>query len=218
VKVIASALCALMVLSGCVRSIEKQPTYDEAVHTTITLLQSYWPIKLSLLPDKFTPPPIYVYDSPDDLECNGKPAKLNNATWCAVSQRGAYIGFDIDFMTTGYTEFGPMFVYFIFSHEYAHAVQWHVQQRHSDIRSFELQADCLAGAFMAEMFNTGNIKIKQRDMVYIQPMMYNLGDDGDGRKVPADPTKGHGTGAERYSNFYAGFTRSVQACDLRGVS
>lgn len=216
---IVAILCTAVLLSGCNNTPKTPHTYDEIVASTIITLREYWTVKLHYLPGGYTPIPIYAYDSPDDLECDGKPALMNNASFCSKSHLGQYMGFDVAYLRKRYDVYGPGWIYFLFAHEFAHSIQDRVDQQGPNDRFFELQADCLAGAYIGEMYRTQTLPLTQENMVGIQNVIVILGDDAEGRPGEGQPSKpdGHGTGAERYERFYAGYTDGIPACGLKDV-
>ena len=88
-------------------------------------------------------------------------------------------------------EFGPSAVAFVVAHEYAHAVQtaYGILGTLKD-PAFELQADCIAGAFIKE--GSKEIGITRQDTLDMANLAYAIG----------DPT--HGTGAQRKYALSAG--------------
>lgn len=81
-------------------------------------------------------------------------------------------------------EFGPSSVAFVVAHEYAHAVQlaFGILGNLKD-PALELQADCIAGAFIKD--GSSEIGITRQDTLDMANLAYAIG----------DPT--HGTGAQR---------------------
>ena len=88
-------------------------------------------------------------------------------------------------------EFGPSAVAFVVAHEYAHAVQlaFGILGNLKD-PALELQADCIAGAFIKE--GSSEIGITRQDTLDMANLAYAIG----------DPT--HGTGAQRKYALSAG--------------
>ena len=88
-------------------------------------------------------------------------------------------------------EFGPSSVAFVVAHEYAHAVQlaFGILGTLKD-PALELQADCIAGAFIKD--GSSEIGITREDTLDMANLAYAIG----------DPT--HGTGAQRKYALSAG--------------
>lgn len=161
----------------------------------------------------FNPPPVYSYTKSSDISCDGSPAKLNNARYCSV---GNNVSFDDNFTRKGYAKYGSGFVYYLFGHEYAHAVQFQVDEQLSNDRAYELQADCMAGAYISEMHRLGYLPLTSADLINIRTVVYSVGDDSDSPGSPSTPD-GYGTGNERYAQFYAGYTSGLSVCHVKDV-
>lgn len=215
---VAYLLPLLILLSACSVGVSRTPApipvpteaadFDDAVRISLNTVQFYWNKKFLVhASEGFPAPPIYSYENTGDLKCE-KPVKENNAIFCSVDN---YIAFDVSWTKEKYAKYGDEFVYFLFAHEYAHAVQFKVEQRFPSQKGFELQADCIAGAFLAENAQTFRIDINDLNGLY--KIIYSLGDDAD-----QDTDDDHGTGAERYASFHRGYTYGLGSCGLNKFS
>ena len=64
-----------------------------------------------------------------------------------------------------FSKIDPVAVYMIVAHEYAHAMQFKFGFGRSSTVLNELQADCLAGAYLSEKFKSDDEKIKNALMI-----------------------------------------------------
>jgi hypothetical protein len=95
------------------------------------------------------------------------------------------------------------------AHEEGHHVQNLVGVHNATTQQQELQADCLAGAFMRWDSTGGNSKdVNLQDL---QAEFFNL---GDAPSVPASDPNSHGTGLQRQQSFTNGWTSGYTACGL----
>lgn len=120
---------------------------QEDVDGAVSSSESYWDAFFQAQGGQFVPvESVSAYDEPEDGDCAGQSFVLNNAFFCPA---GNFIAYDVNFVATQYQSIGDAFVYYLIGHEYAHAVQESLGIQHRLTIQHELQADCMAGAYLA---------------------------------------------------------------------
>ncbi|MDP9862151.1 MULTISPECIES: neutral zinc metallopeptidase [Streptosporangium] len=134
--------------------------------------------------------------------CGAKRLDYDNAWYC---HNGDYIAWDVDLMEDGYRS-GDAWVYLVIAHEWGHAVQ---RRLHDDLvlRTYELQADCLAGAVLYGAADDGILRFERGDLEEIAEAHRRLGDE-----TPWTDISDHGTAAQRMSAFKRGARYGVPGC------
>ncbi len=123
-----------------------------------------------------------------------------NAAYCKLDH-SIYISTD---MVRRAYRYGDAALAYIVGHEYAHAMQNVYGFNNSKSALSELQADCLAGFYMAAI---PNIVFDRRDMQEIRSFAYDLGDEN----VWSEDH--HGTPSQRLKAVTLGLTsKNISAC------
>ena len=108
-------------------------------------------------------------------------------------------------LTNFVNNFGPSAVAFVVAHEYGHAVQHAINVlRKYPTPVMELQADCLAGAFIKD--GSKEIGITRKDTLDMANLAYAIG----------DPT--HGSGAQRKYALSSGMGMIDYGCSIKEMS
>jgi len=179
------------------------------------LLNDYWTQELSRLyglsfdtPDRFE-----WYQGSSNASCGGVyESGAQNAYYCP-SDGDEYVAFDLDWFTSYLDEFpGDATTFLILAHEWGHAVQdtWVEQQPGVDVWSpgyaQELNADCLAGVFLANSVAAGTVIVEDGDAEAIASWLW---DNGSGPWfAPGD----HGTSDQRAQAFSDGLAGDTDYC------
>ena len=166
-----------------------------------------------------------TFDAPDRYEyyrtngnssCGGTLADAlpRNAYYCTVDG-DEYVAFDLDWFTSYLDQHpGDGTTFLILAHEWGHAAQdsWTEQQPGVDTWSppylKELNADCLAGAFLATSLADGTVTEENGDAEAIFGWLFAQG-AGEWTN-PGD----HGTPEQRQGAFGAGFTQGPVHCRI----
>jgi len=179
------------------------------------LLNDYWMQELAGLyglsfdtPDRFE-----WYQGSSNAPCGGVyESGLQNAYYC-FSEGDEYVAFDLDWFTSYLERFpGNATTFLILAHEWGHAVQdtWQEQQPGVDTWSpeykQELNADCLAGVFLADSVMAGTIVLEDGDAEAIATWFF---ENGSGQWF--DPGT-HGTREERAQAFSDGLAGDTDYC------
>jgi predicted metalloprotease len=103
-------------------------------------------------------------------------------------------------------DFGPIVVT---AHEWGHHVQWLTGVIPKPGNEFELQADCLAGAYASEAGQQGLL-----DPGDITEAVTSSADAGDPIGLPQDAPGAHGINDDRVIAFMRGYLDGATGCDL----
>jgi uncharacterized protein len=161
------------------------------------------------------------FDSPDRFEyyrgssnrpCGGfANPRPNNAYYCNPDQ-DEYVAFDLNWLQ-GYLADHPggATTFLIIAHEWGHAVQdtWK-EQGGADVwdppYTQELNADCLAGVFLAASIDDGTVVEEAGDADEIFSWLY------EGGSSPWLTPGDHGTSNQRQAAFSDGYTNDTDYC------
>ena len=177
------------------------------------LLNDFWTQELARLyniqfdvPDRFE-----FYRGEGNQPCGGIPKPLpNNAYYCNPDS-DEYVAFDLDWLQAYLVDYpGGATTFLILAHEWGHAVQdtW-LETGGTDVWNpparKELNADCLAGVFLAEAIADGSITEEAGDSEAIWGWLYSQGGPWF---APTD----HGTQDERIAAFADGVAAGTDQC------
>jgi uncharacterized protein len=177
------------------------------------VLNEFWTRELSARYGiRFDPPDFFgYYRGAEGPSCGGERAGARNAIYCNPDQEEQVV-FDLDwFQEYLATSPGGATTFLILSHEWGHAVQdtW-VETGGPDVwvpsSRRELNADCLAGVFLARSIRDGTIIEETGDADSIFRWLYEVGNSrwlGPGS---------HGTKEERKAAFEAGIAGDTDYC------
>ncbi len=151
---------------------------------------------------------IVPYREGGEVTCGQDPIPAQNAVYCAA---GDFIAYDIDWAFAAFEQVGDAFVYYLLGHEYAHGVQVRFGLRYEYTIEQELQADCMAGAYLNGSIQAGRLQVEDGDMEELQTGLLAVGDD------PSQPwfaPNAHGTAQQRTDSFFNGYDRGLAVCDV----
>ncbi|GIF75417.1 neutral zinc metallopeptidase [Asanoa siamensis] len=151
---------------------------------------------------------IESYTRDGEIECGGEPVPRNNAVYCPA---GDFIAYDVNFAVSAFRQVGDAFLYYLLGHEYAHAIQARLGIEHRLTIDHELQADCMAGAYLGDSVRGKALSIADGDLDEFQQGLLAVGDDPS---VPWFAPGAHGTAEQRTESFFLGYERSLSACGL----
>ncbi|HEY8532901.1 MAG TPA: neutral zinc metallopeptidase [Micromonospora sp.] len=152
---------------------------------------------------------VIPYTRDGEVSCGELLVTRNNAFYCRVTDAIAY---DVRWAYQAFQQIGDAFVYFLLGHEYAHAVQARLGIRHDFTIESELQADCLAGAYIGDSVRAQRLMLDSGDLAEFEAGLRAVADD------PGQPwfaEDAHGSAEQRTRAFFAGFDRSLAACGVR---
>ncbi|MFV2101493.1 neutral zinc metallopeptidase [Micromonospora sp. LOL_024] len=151
---------------------------------------------------------VVTYQRDGEVTCGGQEVPRNNAVYCTVSD---FIAYDINWSFGAFRQIGDAFVFYLLAHEYAHGIQTRLGIRYTFTIQQELQADCMAGAFLGDSVRAGTLTLEDGDLAEFNEGLLAVGDD------PGQPwfaEGSHGTPEQRSEHFFRGYERSLSACDL----
>jgi len=154
------------------------------------------------------------YDSEEDAPCgSAHQSAPKNAFYCEAPG-DEHIAFDRDWFQGYLVKYpGGATTFLILAHEWGHAVQnsW-LKNRGTDtwVPQYrkELNADCLAGVFLAWGYRTGAITEDADDAEALWSWLYSSGSPW------LDP-RTHGSHEQRVAAFQDGFSQGTQDCRVR---
>ena len=173
------------------------------------LAERYWTEQFQASGQSFRPiRRIIPYQRDGEVSCGGQELPRNNAVYCTVSD---FIAYDVNWSFGAFRQIGDAFVFYLLGHEYAHGVQTRLGIRYNFTVQQELQADCMAGAYLGDSVRAGTLILDDGDLDEFNEGLLAVGDD------PGQPwfaEGSHGTPEQRAEAFFRGYERSLSACDL----
>jgi predicted metalloprotease len=151
---------------------------------------------------------VVPYERDGELDCGGEPLPRNNAVYCSA---GDFIGYDVNWAFAAFRQIGDAFVYYLLGHEYAHGIQARLGIRKQFTIEQELQADCMAGAYIGDEARQKVLRMQPGDTEELARGLQAVGDQ------PGQPwfaEGAHGTAEQRTDAFTAGYRKSLDACKL----
>ncbi len=135
-----------------------------------------------------------------DITSSCGPVRDVLAAYCS---RDDHIYFSETFAVFTLNQFGDGALAYVMAHEYAHNVQSERGRRNGsdddvDIVVAELHSDCLAGAYLGDLRERG--QLEEGDYREAQTLAVNLGDDD------------HGSGIARRNALHRGFLQGAASC------
>lgn len=218
-KILIGVLCmmaALLAMTGIANAQGDGNSYDRVLrdaNTAMQQLNGFWTAELANRGIPYTPPShVEYYHTTGNRACgNGSESMARNAFYCPD---GNFINFDIDWFVDEYTKRfpGDAHTFWILAHEWGHSVQnaWRIAQPGVDQYTApyrkEVQADCLAGAFLKQALSQGTLIPEAGDG---QAIYTGLIEGGDGDWF--DP-RTHGRPDQRVKAFNNGYANSSGYC------
>ena len=173
------------------------------------LAEQYWKAAVEDSGATFQPVRrITAYDEAGEVSCGGQPLGLNNAAYCSA---GDFIAYDVNWAVLAFRRIGDAFLYYLLGHEYAHGIQVRLGTRYRFTIQQELQADCMAGAYIGDSVRSGALTLQDGDLDELRDGLFAVGDDPD---QPWFAEGAHGTAEQRTEAFFNGYQRSLSSCDL----
>jgi uncharacterized protein len=151
---------------------------------------------------------VIAYEDDGEVDCGGQALGRNNAAYCSA---GDFIAYDVNWAFSQFREIGDAFIFYLLGHEYAHAIQIRLGVRSQFTIQQELQADCMAGAYIGDLARGGKLRLDDGDTDELVNGLVAVGDE------PGQPwfaENSHGTGRQRTQAFAKGYKDSLEPCDL----
>ncbi|MEU4422338.1 neutral zinc metallopeptidase [Actinoplanes sp. NPDC024001] len=179
------------------------------IRASATLAEEYWGQVFQRSGTAFEPVrQIVPYEREGELDCAGEPLPRNNAVYCSA---GDFIAYDVNWAFAAFRQLGDAFVYYLLGHEYAHGIQARLGIQKRFTIEQELQADCMAGAFIGDKARGGRLTMQENDTSELADGLAAVGDD------PGQPwfaEGAHGTAEQRMDAFANGYENSLTNCGL----
>jgi predicted metalloprotease len=190
----------------------EQPTVEEFqddIRGAAGSAQEYWRGRFEQAGLRFTPiREIGAYRNDGDVSCGGEPIPRNNAVYCSA---GDFIAYDVNWAVTAFARIGDAFLYYLLGHEYSHGIQVRLGIQYEYTIEQELQADCMAGAYIGDSEKSKLLTVQEGDIEELRRGLLAVGDDPN---VPWFAPGAHGTAEQRTEAFFSGYERSLEACGL----
>jgi predicted metalloprotease len=151
---------------------------------------------------------VVAYRQDGEVGCGGQPLTRNNAAYCSA---GDFIAYDVNWAVGAFRQVGDAFIFYLLGHEYAHAVQVRLGIRYRFTIQQELQADCMAGAYIGDSVKAGTLTLDRGDIDELRQGLLAVGDD------PSQPwfaPDAHGTARQRTDAFFEGYEGSLGPCEV----
>jgi len=191
---------------------EQQPDADEFegdVRGAVTVAERYWRQQFSYTGARFTPiRQVIAYERDGQVRCGRAPLTRNNAAYCPA---GDFIAYDVNWAAAAFRQIGDAFLFFLLGHEYAHGIQVRLGIQYQFTIEQELQADCLAGAYIGDSIRDKQLQLEDGDLEELRAGLIAVGDD------PGQPwfaPGAHGDAEARTKAFFAGYQGSIKECGL----
>ncbi|ROT29607.1 neutral zinc metallopeptidase [Micromonospora sp. HM5-17] len=183
--------------------------FERDIVGAVRLAERYWAEQFAALGESFRPiRNVTAYRREGEVACAGTGLPRNNAVYCS---RGDFIAYDVMWAVAAFRKIGDAFLYYLLGHEYAHGIQVRLGIRYDYTIQQELQADCMAGAYLGDSVRSGALILDDGDLDELREGLQAVADE------PGQPwfaEDAHGTAEQRASAFFGGFQKSLDACDL----
>ncbi|BCJ40370.1 hypothetical protein GCM10010168_32290 [Actinoplanes ianthinogenes] len=171
--------------------------------------EQYWSRVFKRSGNQFEPVrELIPYEEEGEASCGGDPLPLNNAAYCS---RGDFIAYDVNWAFGVFQQIGDAFLYYLLGHEYAHGIQARLGIQKEFTIQQELQADCMAGAFIGDQARAGQLRLDKGDTDELAEGLKSVGD------APGQPwfaEGSHGSPEMRINAFANGYRDGLKSCDL----
>ncbi|GAA2508645.1 neutral zinc metallopeptidase [Winogradskya humida] len=174
-----------------------------------SIAEEYWKAQFDKSGIDFQPiAELIPYDKEGEVDCGSQALGLNNAAYCSA---GDFIAYDVNWSFAAFRQIGDAFIFYLLGHEYAHAIQRRLNIQKEFTIEQELQADCMAGAYIGDEEKAGRLRLEDGDLDELAAGLEAVGDD------PGQPwfaEGAHGTARQRTKAFKGGYEDSLTPCEL----
>jgi uncharacterized protein len=183
--------------------------FEEDIGSAQDIAEAYWDKHFKSSGLAFQPiRRLIPYERDGEVDCGGQPLTRNNAAYCSA---GDFIAYDVNWAFAAFRQIGDAFLYYLLGHEYAHGIQARLGIQKQFTIQQELQADCMAGAYIGDSVRDGQLTLQDGDLDELARGLEAVGDD------PGQPwfaEGSHGTAQQRTQAFTNGFEHSLAPCNL----
>lgn len=136
--------------------------FEQDVADAQEIAERYWAAQFKESGQRFQPiRRITPYQRAGEVSCGGQPLPRNNAVYCS---QGDFIAYDVAWSVAAFRQVGDAFVFYLLGHEYAHGIQVRLGINYSFTIQQELQADCMAGAYLGDSVRAGALTLAEGDL------------------------------------------------------
>jgi predicted metalloprotease len=183
--------------------------FEQDLGSAQQLAESYWKDQFASSGLQFTPiSDLIAYERDGEVDCGAQPLGLKNAAYCSA---GDFIAYDVNWAFDSFRQIGDAFIFYLLGHEYAHGVQLRLGIQKQFTIQQELQADCMAGAYIGDSVRADRLSLQDGDLDELARGLRAVGDD------PGQPwfaEGAHGTARQRTTEFNKGLEESLRPCNL----
>ena len=131
------------------------------INDASALAEEYWSAEFRASGLAFSPVSrVIPYEREGEVDCGGQPLGLKNAVYCSA---GDFIAYDVNWAFAAFRQVGDAFIFYLLGHEYAHAIQLRLGVRAQFTIQQELQADCMAGAYIGDLERRDRLRLSRGD-------------------------------------------------------
>ncbi len=183
--------------------------FKEDFAVAVEKAEVYWTAQFRASGRQFQPiRRVVAYQREGEVSCGGQALPRNNAVYCSADD---FIAYDVNWSVAAFRQVGDAFLYYLLGHEYAHGVQVRLGIRYTFTIQQELQADCMAGAYIGGSIQTQQLALADGDLDEFREGLLAVGDDPD---QPWFAEGAHGTAEQRTDSFFRGYESGLSACNL----
>jgi uncharacterized protein len=183
--------------------------FDGDIKGAVTVAEQYWGEQFKASGQRFAPiRQVIAYQRDGEVTCGGAELPRNNAAYCSPED---FIAYDVNWAAAAFQKIGDAFLFYLLGHEYAHGIQVRLGIQYNFTIQQELQADCMAGAYIGDSVKAKALTLQDGDIEELQRGLLAVAD------APGQPwfSEGaHGTAEQRTASFFAGYQNSLTACGL----
>jgi predicted metalloprotease len=168
-------------------------------------LNAFWQRAFAEAETAYRAPTVRTLDAPVVTAC-GPAGPEHFAFYCPAEEAIYYAPAGLDEHRRRIGDFAPIVV---MAHEWGHHIQTLLGITPAAGNAFELQADCLAGAYASDAGRRGLL-----DPGDITEAVAMAAEAGDPLGLPQDAPGAHGINDDRITAFMRGYLAGVEACRL----
>lgn len=193
--------------SGSAGAQQAADEFKSDINGALQTVEEYWRGRFTRAGRQFTPVRrIIPYTQDGEVTCGTEPLPSNNAVYCSA---GDFIAYDVNFAVRAFKRIGDAFVYYLLGHEYSHGIQTRLGIAYQFTIEQELQADCMAGAYIGDSVRAKTLVLQPGDIEEFQRGLLAVGDDPG---TPWFAPGAHGTAQQRTVAFFNGYRSSLALC------
>jgi uncharacterized protein len=183
--------------------------FERDIEGAIGSAEQYWGEQFKASGQRFQPiREVIAYRRDGEVSCGDVALTRNNAAYCSA---GDFIGYDVNWAAAAFKKIGDAFLFYLLGHEYAHGIQVRLGIQYNFTIQQELQADCMAGAYIGDSVKAKTLSLQEGDLDELRKGLLAVGDE------PGQPwfSEGaHGSAEQRTAAFFGGYQNSLAACGL----